>query len=181
MALPLVRKLGFESLSIANLAREVGMSKSGLFAYFNSKEKMHIMILDHAAIDFTQAVIIPATKSKRGLIRLEAMIDLWLKWYEVGEGGTCPFVAAGVEYDLKPGEVKDRLQYHVNNLINSINRAVKICIEEKDFSSKLSSEQISFEIYSLMMGSQIYQKTLQRSDSRKLLLKSLSDLYMRCA
>lgn len=178
-ALPLVRRLGFESLSIANLAREVGMSKSGLFAHFNSKEKMHMMILDHAAVDFTQQVIIPSLGTKRGLPRLKKIISNWLLWYGGEQEGTCPFVAAGVEYDFKPGPVKDRLQFHLNSLINSISKAVDLCIEEGQFSSRSDSNQIAFEIYSYMIGSQIYYKTLESKDSRKILKKSLNNLYLR--
>jgi AcrR family transcriptional regulator len=178
-ALPLVRKLGFEAVSIANLAKEVGMSKSGLFAHFNSKEKMHLMILDHAAIEFTQHVIVPAIKVERGLPRLRKILELWLGWYQVDKEGTCPFVAAGVEYDFRPGPVKERLQFHISSLVSSIKKAVDICIEEGHFNKNANSDQIAFEIYSFVMGSQIYRKTMSRKDTDNLISTSLKQLYKR--
>lgn len=180
-ALPLVRKIGFESLSISGLAKEVGMSKSGLFAHFNSKEKMHIMILDHAATDFTQRVIVPSIKTKRGLPRLKKILDNWLKWYGNSSEGTCPFVAASVEYDQKPGAVKDRLTLHCNALIKSITKAVSHCIEENHFKEDSDSDQIAYELYSFLVGGLIYHKTLNRKNARKILLTSIDSLISRNA
>lgn len=178
-ALPLVRKLGFESVSIANLAKEVGMSKSGLFAHFNSKEKMHLMILDHAAVSFTQSVIVPALSSKRGLPRLKKLLKNWLDWLGESKEGTCPFVVASIEYDQKPGEVKDRLQFHLNSLIKAIRKSVELCIEEGDFKADRDSENIAFEIYSLIIGYQVYRKTLNHKNAKKILLSSIENLYQR--
>jgi AcrR family transcriptional regulator len=180
-ALPLVRRLGFESLSISALAKEVGMSKSGLFAHFNSKEKMHIMILDHAAMEFTTEVIVPSLSTKRGLPRLRKIIENWLKWYGSSTEGTCPFVAAGVEYDLRPGAVKDRLTLHGNALIKAIAKAVEQCIEEKDFSVDTDSRQIAYEVYSFVVGGQIYHKTLDQKNARKILSTSIDNLISRCS
>ena len=178
-ALPLVRKLGFESVSIANLAKEVGMSKSGLFAHFHSKEKMHVMILDHASVDFTQNVVIPALKTKRGLPRLKKIISNWLGWLGSSSEGACPFVAASIEYDQKDGLVKERLQFHLGSLIKAITRSVDHCIEEGHFNKKCDSNQIAYEIYSFIIGESIYRKTLGHKSSNKILLESLNRLYAR--
>lgn len=166
-ALNLVRNIGFESLSISSLASEVGMSKSGLFAHFNSKEKMHLMILDHGAYKFGEDVFRKSLTEKRGLPRLKKIVFNWINWYKKNGGGTCPFLAAAVEYDAKPGLVKERIQFHTNTLINSLAKSISLCIEEGHFKN-INDEQAAFELYSLIIGHLIYLRTLNRDNSHEL-------------
>ena len=156
-ALKMVRNIGFESVSINSLAKEVGMSKSGLFAHFNSKEKMHIMILDYAAELFSEKVYRKALKEKRGLPRLKAVMKNWATWNTSEEGGgACPFIAASIEYDRKPGEVKSVLKKHMRDLINTLTTSVEHCIEEGDFRNDVDAEQVAFELYSLITGHLVF-------------------------
>jgi AcrR family transcriptional regulator len=178
-ALGLVRNLGFESVSIASLAKEVGMSKSGLFAHFNSKEKMHLMILDHAAQTFSQDVFRKSLKSKRGLIRLKLIVKNWIIWYKSDGGGTCPFLAAAVEYDAKPGIVKDRLHLHTNNLVKSLARSLDHCIEQGEFQKDLDTKKLSFELYSLIMGHLIFLRTMEHKSATKVFQSSFQDFINR--
>ena len=159
-ALAMVRKAGFEAVSIANLAREVGMSKSGLFAHFNSKEKMHVMILDHAALAYNEEVLVPAIKLERGLVRLEAIVKNTATWNGCAKKGGCPFVTAAVEYDSRPGAVRDRVQLHLGNLIKVLTKAIKICVDEKHLKENTDIHQLAFEIYSIGLGSMVFRKTL---------------------
>jgi AcrR family transcriptional regulator len=178
-ALSLVRNMGFESVSIATLAKEVGMSKSGLFAHFNSKEKMHVMILDHAADKFSEDIFRASLNKKRGLPRLEAIISNWLKWYHSNGGGNCPFIAASIEYDSKPGVVKERIMHHTNNLIASISVSVQHCVEEGHFNKNLNVKKISFELYSLVMGHLIYLRTLEAKNADELFVQTFDELIER--
>lgn len=178
-ALSLVRKIGFKSVSINDLAKEVGMSKSGLFAHFNSKESMHMMILDHAAQSFTQSVFVPAIKLQRGLPRLNAIISNWMNWYGSNKEGGCPFLVAAAEYDGKPGEVKERLNLHLTQLIKSLTKAVSLSIDEGHLDSKHSAEQIAYEIYSLILGALIFNRTLGKKSSMKMFHNSLEQLFNR--
>ncbi|MBT4790178.1 MAG: TetR/AcrR family transcriptional regulator [Halobacteriovoraceae bacterium] len=178
-ALNLVRNMGFESLSIASLAKEVGMSKSGLFAHFNSKEKMHLMILDHAAYTFGNDVFKKSLKSKRGLPRLKLIVHNWVRWYKTGEGGTCPFLAAAVEYDAKPGPVKDRLQLHTNTLIATLNKSIELCIEQGHFKPKIDTKKVTFELYSIIIGHLVYIRTMELKSANKIFQASLDDLIKR--
>ena len=176
-ALGLVRNLGFESVSIATLAKEVGMSKSGLFAHFNSKEKMHIMILDHAAMTFSEEVFRSAIHHPRGLTRLKAIVENWLVWYQKDDGGTCPFVAASVEYDSKPGPVKDRIKMHTRQLIRGLEKAISLCIEEGHLQAHSSTEQMTYELYSLIIGHLIYNRTMEFNSSGELFQKALEGFF----
>jgi AcrR family transcriptional regulator len=178
-ALGLVRNMGFESVSIASLAKEVGMSKSGLFAHFNSKEKMHLMILDHAAEMFGNDVFRKSLGTQRGVPRLRKIVKNWVKWYQDNGGGTCPFLAAAVEYDARPGIVKDRIQLHTNNLIKSLNRSITICIEEGEFPLEMDTKKVTFELYSLIVGHLVYLRTMELKAANKIFQISFEELITR--
>jgi AcrR family transcriptional regulator len=178
-ALGLVRNTGFESVSIASLASEVGMSKSGLFAHFNSKEKMHLMILDHAAKKFGDDIFKKSLKAHRGLPRLRLIIKNWVNWYKSDGGGTCPFLAAAVEYDTKPGPVKSRIQLHTNTLINSLKYSIDLCVEEGEFRDDLDTKKITFELYSLIVGHLIYLRTMEFKSANKIFQSSVEGLIER--
>lgn len=178
-ALALVRKLGFEAVSINQLAKAVGMSKSGLFAHFNSKESMHIMILDYAAESFSKKIFEPALKVQRGAPRLKAIVTNWVNWYGKQDRGSCPFVAAAVDYDAKPGIVKDRLQFHLKTLMASIAKAVSIAIEEGHFSKKTEPDKAAYEIYSLILGYRVYRGPVAHEKSDKFFESALEDFFTK--
>lgn len=175
-ALSLVRQIGFESVSIASLASEVGMSKSGLFAHFNSKEKMHLMILDHAAESFSEEIFKKAISTSRGVPRLRAIIKNWIKWYKTGEGGTCPFIAASVEYDSKKGPVKNRIKSHMRQLISSLSYTAQVCIEEGHFKKETNTDLFAYELYSLIVGHLVYLRTMESKSANKLFEQSIEQL-----
>ncbi|MBK24494.1 MAG: TetR family transcriptional regulator [Halobacteriovorax sp.] len=178
-ALALVRNTGFESVSIASLANEVGMSKSGLFAHFNSKEKMHLMILDHAAEKFGADIFGRSLKAKRGLPRLKLIVKNWVNWYKTDGGGTCPFLAAAVEYDSKPGAVKSRIQLHTNKLISSLNYSIDLCVEEDHFRKSIETKKVTFELYSIIIGHLVYLRTMEVKSANKIFQSSFNEFIER--
>src|SRR5512140_3559814 len=101
-AFRLAARDGLEGLSLSALAGELGMSKSGLFAHFDSKEELQVEMLTTAAARFQQTVFAPALKAARGLPRLRKIFELWLRWTtEASLPGGCPFLAASAELDDK--------------------------------------------------------------------------------
>ena len=100
---------GLDGITIGRLANELGMSKSGLFAHFGSKEELQLATIDKAREIFVETVITPAREADRGLPRLEALMDNWLGYMrrEVFTGG-CFFDAVRGEYNSRPaGPVRD--------------------------------------------------------------------------
>ncbi|MGD2116559.1 MAG: TetR/AcrR family transcriptional regulator, partial [Acidobacteriota bacterium] len=73
-------RVGLEGLTIGSLADEVGLSKSGLFAHFDSKETLQLQVLETAAERFIETVVIPALKEPRGEPRLRALFERWMEW-----------------------------------------------------------------------------------------------------
>jgi AcrR family transcriptional regulator len=101
---------GFEGLNLQPLADKVGMTKSGLYAHFGSKEALEVATLEHAAELFQTLIVAPAKSEPAGLPRLERVFERWLDWpHNAGLPGNCPFFAGVVEFDDAEGPVRERL------------------------------------------------------------------------
>ena len=177
--LKLVRKCGFESLSIGILAKSVGMSKSGLFAHFESKERMQVMILDYAADNFVLSVIKPALSEKRGLPRLNKMIEGWAKWSSQHRQGGCPLISASIEFDDKPGIVRDSIQNHLLILRSTLIKSIEICKEEEQLSDDVESEQITFEIFSSVLGLHLYKRLLNDEKAEERMQLAVKNILLK--
>jgi AcrR family transcriptional regulator len=129
IALAQASEAGFESLTIGTLADRAGLSKSGLFAHFGSREELQVAAIEAAAARFTETVFLPALKARRGLPRLRALFDHWLDW-TVRSGLThgCPMQSAAVEFDDRPGPVRDAVVEHFARLERELGRAVELAV-----------------------------------------------------
>lgn len=165
-ALDFSSKLGLESLSIGELAKKVGMSKSGLFGHFNSKEKLQMMVIDYAAKNYTENVFIPAFKKERGIPRIYAIVENWHKWSGKYFTGGCPFVAAAFEYDDRPGMVRDHIRAHQTSMLDSFEKAAKIAVDEGHFKKDLDCKGFAFEFYSYMLGYHLYSRLLRDEEAK---------------
>jgi AcrR family transcriptional regulator len=148
-ALVQASEAGFESLTIGSLAERAGLSKSGLFAHFGSREELQVAAIEAAAARFTETVFLPALKARRGLPRLRALFDHWLDW--TGRSGLthgCPMQAAAVEFDDQPGPVRDAVIEHFARLERELVRAVDLAVGEGHLRADLDTGQFVFD----MMG-----------------------------
>jgi AcrR family transcriptional regulator len=176
-ALAQVRRLGFEALSIGELAKVVGMSKSGLFSHFKSKESLQVMVLDYAAENFIHAVIRPSLKLERGLPRLEGIITNWIKWSGHNKDGGCPLIAAAAEFDDRPGIVRETIKKHLSLLITSITKTISLTVEEGHFKEETNCEIVAYQLYSHILGFHLYQRLLKIENSTELFEQTISDLF----
>lgn len=152
-ALSLATELGLEGVTIGKLAEHVGMSKSGLFAHFSSKENLQVAILDEAVARFVAVVVAPALKKPRGEPRLRALLENWIAWSKADFlPGGCIFVVAGVELDDRPGPARDRLVAAQKDWLGTIAGAARIAIDERHFRKDLDTEQIAYELFSIAYG-----------------------------
>jgi AcrR family transcriptional regulator len=109
-AAALASRVGLDGLTIGRLADELGLSKSGLFAHFRSKEALQEQALEFAAARFVEAVVRPAVGAPRGEPRVRALFERWLQWARTSTARFgCVFVAASTELDDQPGPLRDRL------------------------------------------------------------------------
>ena len=152
-AISLASTLGLEGITIGKLAEHVGMSKSGLFAHFSSKENLQVAILEEAIARFVSLVLSPALKKPRGEPRLRALFERWLEWSKVDFlPGGCIFVTAMVELDDRPGPARDKLVASQKDWVDTIAHAARIGVEEKHFRKDLDCVQLAHEIFSIAYG-----------------------------
>src|SRR2546422_10880596 len=152
-ALAQASESGFESLTIGSLAERVGLSKSGLFAHFGSREELQIAAIEAAAARFTETVFLPALKAKRGLPRLRALFEHWLDWTaRTGLTHGCPMQAAAVEFDDRPGPVRDAVVEHFARLERELGRAVELAVGQGHLRADLDVGQFVFDMMGIIFA-----------------------------
>jgi AcrR family transcriptional regulator len=166
VGLDMASRLGLEAVTIGTLAKAIGMSKSGLFAHFQSKENLQIEILKHAEEDFAADVVMPALKSPAGIPRIKALLKKWIEWGSKLTGG-CIFVSAATEFSDRPGKVRDFLLHQQEQWIDSLRRMAESAIKAGDFRADIDCDQFAFDLYSLLLGFHYYHQLLKDSQTLK--------------
>jgi len=168
---------GLEGLTIGRLADELGMSKSGLFAHFGSKEELQLATIEAARERFIESVFRPALKAERGYPRLMAICRAWLTYVKRGVfPGGCFFAAASFEFDGRPGPVRDAVARIMDNWIDSIEKAVALAQEEGHIDPDLEPAQLAFEINALFFGANF---SYQLRDDKKALERAMHAIEAR--
>ena len=150
-AFTIARRNGLEGLSIGELAIAVGMSKSGVFAHFGSREDLQLSVLDWTAQRFAETVIRPALSQPRGLPRLRAIVLGWFDWVVANDEG-CVILSAAGEYDGRPGLMRDRIVGWLTEWSNQLAKAVGHCIETGELAADTDPELMAFELAALADG-----------------------------
>lgn len=145
-------RVGLAGLTIGDIATAVGMSKSGMYAHFGSKEAMQIAVLDAAAAEFADSVIVPALPMPRGEPRIRALAENWLTCGRTRQPGGCVIVKASTELDEQPGPVRDRLRDLHRALDDSIARIIAGGIAEGHFRPDVDGNQFASDLYGVMLG-----------------------------
>ena len=181
-ALELSAEVGLEGLTIGTLAKRVGMSKSGLYAHFESKEDMQRQVLDAAAVCFVDAVVSPALKKPRGLPRVRALFERWLDWISSTERkGGCLFIGSATELDDRPGPVRDTLVGHLRDVTGALCRAATIAVEEGHFRDDLDVDQFTFELWGILLAHHHFERLMGNRDARKRSSLAFTALVRRAA
>jgi len=143
---------GLEGLTIGKLATTLRISKSGLFAHFGSKEDLQCAVVDEARDIFVEKVVRPAWHF-RGLCLLRALCENWLSYGEqkVFPGG-CFFSAASLEFDDRPGPVRDRIVGLMRKWLGNLERAARDAQSAGEIRKDVDVQQLAFEIQALAMG-----------------------------
>lgn len=180
-ALDLASEVGLEGLTIGSLAKRSGLSKSGLYAHFESKEDLQCQVLDAAAAAFVDRVLAPAMKQPRGEARLRKLFDGWLDWECDCHSGGCPFISATVEFDDRPGPVRDRLTKHLHDILDVLARGAEAAIEEGEFDDRVDTQRFAFEVWGLLLAYQSYSRLLERPNALAQTRESFEALLGRMA
>lgn len=166
VAIDIASAEGLEGLTIGRLARELGKSKSGLFAHFGSKAQLQLAAVDAAAAVFLDEVVHPALGAHRGLARLWAYCDCWLTHVErkVFRGG-CFFAAAGAEFDSRPGAVRDRIADMSTRWLGILAGEVRLAQELGDLAAAAEPAQVAFEVHGFLLSANWERELLGRADA----------------
>ncbi|MGD9527968.1 TetR/AcrR family transcriptional regulator [Pseudonocardia sp.] len=173
-ATALARRVGLGGLTIGVLAAQTEMSKSGLFAHFGSKETLQIEVLDHAAEAFVDDVIRPALAAPRGEPRLRVLFERWIDWE--GVPGGCPFVAAAMEFDDRPGPVRDRLAHHQREWLDTLSRVAEGAVREGHFRAGVDTRQFAQDLYGVAIAFQLTHRLLEDPDAERRARRALDSL-----
>lgn len=167
-ALAIASEVGFEGLTIGELAKAADMSKSGLFAHFDSKEDLQLQALAAARRSFLDTVISPALREPRGEPRIRRLFELWLIWEEgrITPGG-CPFIVASYEYDDRPGPVRDAVVSAQRDWVDTVATAAQIAVDEGHFRSDLDTGQFAFEMYGIFLAFHLFHRLLGDADAER--------------
>ncbi len=164
-AFELANVIGVSGLSIGRLAEATGLSKSGLFAHFGSKEALEVAVIEEAGRQFVQEVMVPALRQPRGEPRVRALYERWLAWGD--RPGGCFFVGATAELDDRPGPPRDALVQTAKDWIDALATAARIAVTEGHFRDDIDPEQFAFELYGLMMATHTFGRFLREPDAKQ--------------
>ena len=151
-ALGLASQMGLEGLSIGALAEVTRMSKSGVFAHFGSREELQISVVREYHAKFKEEVFVPAMRLPRGLPRLRSLFDLWVRRVSVEIDSGCLYISGAVEFDDRPGPVRDALVAMVQSWQDALERAIAMAVAEGHLRADTEAEQMLFEVHGLILA-----------------------------
>jgi len=151
-AMHLASREGLEGLTIGVLAERMGMSKSGVFAHFGSREDLQIEVLRLYHHQFEQEVFMPSLSAPRGLPRLESLFARWIVRVSKEIDSGCIYISGAVEYDDRPGVIREHLIEMVCTWQLALQRAASQAIEAGHLRAESDPQQLVFEMYGLVLA-----------------------------
>ncbi|MFN4266090.1 MAG: TetR/AcrR family transcriptional regulator [Aquabacterium sp.] len=151
-ALGLASQMGIEGLSIGALAEVTGMSKSGVFAHFGSREELQISVIREYHARFAEEVFMPAIREPRGLPRLRALFSRWVAKVATEIDSGCIYISGAVEFDDRPGPVRDALVEMVRTWHGALGRAIRLSVDVGQLRTDTDPMQMLFEIHGLILS-----------------------------
>ncbi|MDP3412864.1 MAG: TetR/AcrR family transcriptional regulator [Polaromonas sp.] len=178
-ALGLATQIGLEGLSIGALAEVMRMSKSGVFAHFGSREELQISVIREYFARFEEEVFYPALKEPQGLPRVQALFGNWMKRVAVELQSGCIFISGAVEFDDRPGPVRDALATSVQTWLAAMYRAVVLAKEAGHLRADADERQIAFEIHGLILALHYEARFLKTPGSIERTLQAFQSILAR--
>ena len=180
-SLDLASVVGLNALSIGTIADHTGMSKSGLFAHFGSKEALQLAVLDAAEERFVDIVVRPAFRAQRGIARLRALFEQGLGWDKrwAGRGG-CIFKASESEFDDQPGPVRDRLVEAQRKWRETILGAIHGAIKTGEFPPDLDCEQFAHDCQGIGLAFVHASRLMRDPNARARAARAFETLLQGC-
>lgn len=151
-ALGLASHMGLEGLSIGALADVTKMSKSGVFAHFGSREELQIAVVREYHAKFEEEVFFSALREPRGLPRLRGLFERWVQRTSVEVDSGCIYISGAVEFDDRPGPVRDALVDMVRDWHAAVRKAILLAQASGHLLPAADPDQILFEMHGLILS-----------------------------
>lgn len=175
-ALALAARVGLERISIGELAQEMALSKSGLFAHFGSKEQLQLDVLDRAAELFRSAVFEPA-RVQRGEAKVTCIFENLLAWVnDRGHPGGCIFLAGAFEWDDVPGPVRQRVVDWFEKFDAAVARAAQRAVDSGEFRADLDLELFGSELHGIVLKYHLELRLLRNKKAAALARRAFERL-----
>lgn len=166
--LALMSQNGLSGVTLGVLADEVGMSKSGLFAHFKSKDEVQMALFEHTLKVGEKQIIAPAMRAPEGLPRLKALMKHWLGWTKrAGLPGGCPIAAAMFELDDVDGPVRDWVLAQEKKWTNFLRQHVEHAIARGHLRSDIDAEQFVFEMTGIYLAHHVAYRFVRSRDANQ--------------
>ena len=179
-ALGLASHVGLEGLSIGALAEMMQMSKSGVFAHFGSREELQISVVREYHARFEVEVFFPAMRHARGLPRLRSLFERWVRRVSVEIDSGCIYISGAVEFDDRPGPVRDALVSMVRAWHDALQRAIQLGVQEGHLVADTDAHQILFEMHGLILALHHDARFLRQPGSLERAGRGFEHLLARC-
>ena len=170
-AMRMASAVGMRGLTIGSLADATGMSKSGLFAHFKSKEQLQLDVLDHAAALFVDMVMRPAFKAPRGEPRLRELFERKLIWDGATEGvlpGGCIFTSLATELDDEPDSpLRDNLVRHERDWLEAVAIMFAGGVTEGQFDDSVEPAQFAYQVHGIMLAHHHATRLMRAPDAEQ--------------
>jgi AcrR family transcriptional regulator len=178
-ALGLATQIGLQGLSIGAVAEITQMSKSGVFAHFGSREELQISVVREYHQRFEDEVFYPALQAARGLPRVRALFDNWMQRTSVEIDSGCIYISGAVEFDDRPGPVRDAIASSVNTWLAAVQRAIATAQEEGHLNGDTPAHQILFEIHGLILALHYEARFLKMPGSMQRAVQGFNSILQR--
>jgi AcrR family transcriptional regulator len=153
-SLKMAAELGLEGLTIGTVATEMGLSKSGVFAHFGSRDDLILAVIDYGSRQAAEQMMVAAVSVPRGLPRLQVLFEGWVRRYENAQRG-CIFMAGASEYDDRPGPIRDAIQQVLLQMRGGLHKCVKMAHDEDHLPTGSDVEMISFQLFSAVVAAHL--------------------------
>jgi AcrR family transcriptional regulator len=180
--LALMSQAGLSGVTLGVLADQVGMSKSGLFAHFKSKEEVQIELLEHTAEFATARVVAPAMQVEEGLLRLKALVANWFGWTRrAGLPGGCPVAAGFFEFDDTEGPARDKILEMEGEWRGLLTGLVQQAVDRGHLRRDLDIAQFVWELCGIYLSHHVAYRFLRSADADRRAQTAFEALLERAA
>jgi AcrR family transcriptional regulator len=155
------------------------MSKSGVFAHFGSRDELQMSVIREYHTRFEHEVFFPALKAPRGLPRVRQLFDNWMQRTSVEIDSGCIYISGAVEFDDRPGPVRDALASSVQVWLDAVRRAIEQAVEQGHLRQGTDAAQMGFEIHALILALHYEARFMRNPDSLQRAVKAFESIVAR--